>query len=95
MSDNSHESTDRGGTTRRHADKPVHNTERMPRLVVVVATLAFVVGLANFALGHARFGVDAAIIGLLGFGAGLSWLAMDGRRIRQAEREWPFSNPAR
>ncbi|OIN82624.1 hypothetical protein BMG05_01305 [Mycobacterium malmoense] len=33
--------------------------------------------------------VAAAIVGLLAFGAGLAWLAMDRRRIRDAERERP------
>lgn len=60
-----------------------------PGLVVVAAAvLAFVVCVANFALGQANAGVAAAIVGLLAFGAGLSWLAMDRRRIRDAEREW-------
>ncbi len=58
------------------------------QLVVAAAGLAVLVCVANFALGQARVGVYAAIIGLLAFGAGLSLLAMDGRRIRQAERDW-------
>ena len=67
-----------------------------PGLVVVAAAvLAFVVCIANFALGQAGAGVAAAIVGLLAFGAGLSWLAMDRRRIRDAEREWPMKHPAR
>ncbi len=57
-------------------------------LVVAAAGLAVLVCVANFALGQARVGVYAAIIGLLAFGAGLSLLAMDRRRIRQAERDW-------
>ncbi len=65
------------------------------RTVVVLAVLAFAVCVANFALGEAGAGVMAAIVALLAFGAGLSWLAMDRRRIRQAERESLVSNPAR
>lgn len=57
------------------------------RVAVAVAVLALVVCVANFALGHANAGIDAAIVGLLALGAGLDWLAMDRRRIRQAERE--------
>jgi hypothetical protein len=65
-------------------------SERSPGLVVVAAAvLAFVVCVINFALGQAHVGVAAAIIGLLAFGAGLSWLAMDRRRIRDDERNWP------
>ncbi|MFB0855283.1 LapA family protein [Mycobacterium avium subsp. paratuberculosis] len=48
---------------------------------VGVAAVAFVVCVANFALGHA--------------GAGLAWLAMDRRRIRQEQRDWTISRPAR
>jgi Na+-driven multidrug efflux pump len=67
-----------------------------PGLVVVAAAgLAFVVCVANFALGQAGAGVAAAIVGLLTFGAGLAWLAMDRRRIRDAEREWPLTHPMR
>ena len=53
--------------------------------VAAVAGLAFVICLANFALGHVGAGVAAVIAGLLAFGAGMAWLAMDGRRVRQAE----------
>lgn len=57
--------------------------------------LAFVVCVTNFVLGQADTGVAAAIVGLLAFGAGLAWLAMDRRRIRESEREWPMDHPAR
>ncbi|MCV7377367.1 hypothetical protein BST11_16575 [Mycobacterium alsense] len=58
-----------------------------PGLVVVAAAVvAFVVCVANFALGAAGPGVAAAIVGLLAFGGGLAWLAMDRRRVRDAER---------
>nr|WP_231996008.1 LapA family protein [Mycobacterium sp. 852002-51163_SCH5372311] len=58
-------------------------------VVVGAAVIVFVVGIANFALGQVGLGVAAVSIGLLVFGAGLSWLAMERRRIREAEREWP------
>jgi Na+-driven multidrug efflux pump len=62
-------------------------------IVVAVAAVAFVVCVINFALGEAGAGVAAAIVGLLAFGAGLSWLAMDRRRIRDAERGSPTNRP--
>jgi hypothetical protein len=63
--------------------------ERSPRLVVVAAAaVALVVCVTNFALGKAGAGVVAAIVGLLAYGAGLAWLAMDRRQIRDAERGW-------
>jgi Na+-driven multidrug efflux pump len=78
---------DHGAHTRR--DASITDSERSPGLLVVVAAvLAFVVCVTNFALGQAGAGVAAAIVGLLGFGAGLAWVAMDRRRIRDAERGW-------
>lgn len=87
MRDNSR---DRG-----HADQSAQDSVRRHGLVVVAAVgLAFVACLANFALGHAEAGVVAVIAGLLAFGAGMAWLAMDSRRIRQAERDWFINHPA-
>lgn len=75
------------GTTRRDAVTSTPDSDRSPGLIVVAAAvLALVVCVTNFALGEADAGVAAAIVGLLGFGAGLSWVAMDRRRIREAER---------
>jgi protein-S-isoprenylcysteine O-methyltransferase Ste14 len=80
---------DHDRTARRDTADPSQSRERSPGLAVVVAAvLAFVVCVTNFALGNARVGVAAATVGLLAFGAGLSWLAMDRRRIRDAERHW-------
>jgi hypothetical protein len=85
------DSRDRG-----HVDKSMQDSVRRHGLVVVAAVgLAFVVCLANFALGHAAAGVAAVIAGLLAFGAGMSWLAMDSRRVSQAERDWFINHPAR
>jgi Na+-driven multidrug efflux pump len=83
-------SRDRG-----HRDQSVQNSVRRHGLVVVgTVGLALVVCLTNFALGHVGVGVAAVIAGLLAFGAGMAWLAMDGRRVRQAEREWLITHPA-
>jgi len=89
-----HGLADHERTAPRYQDES--GTDRAPgRIVVGVAVLAFVVCVADFALGEAGPGVVAAIVALLAFGAGLSWLAMDRRRIRQAERECLISHPAR
>ncbi|OBI45694.1 hypothetical protein [Mycobacterium sp. E796] len=75
-----------GHLARRHF---ASDRERSPGLLVVAAAaLALVISVINFALGDAGGGVDAAIVGLLAFGAGLAWLAMDRREIREAERGW-------
>lgn len=88
----SHSPVDDDRTAARYRDGSV----RTPGLVVVcAAALAFVVCVANFALGQARAGVAAAIVAMLAFGAGLAWLAMDSRRIRQAQHDWVIGHPGR
>ncbi|BCZ24509.1 LapA family protein [Mycobacterium senriense] len=90
-----HNTVDQDRTTDRYAHGSVSATAQIPGLVVVAAAaLAFAVCVVNFALGEAGAGVAAAIISMLAFGAGLSWLAMDRRRIRDAERQWVIRHPA-
>ena len=89
-----HSPVDHGRTADRYAHRSV--AARPPGLLVVAAAaLAFAVCVVNFALGEAGAGVVSAIIAMLAFGAGLSWLAMDGRRIRDAEREWVLGRRVR
>ena len=74
----------------------IQDAPRSPGLLVVAAAaLAFAVCVANFALGRGGAGVSAAIVAMLAFGAGLSLLGMDRRRIRQAERDGVIGDPAR
>jgi hypothetical protein len=90
MRHSAHGPVDHGGTIRPDAVASIPDSDRSPGLVVVAAAvLALVVCVTNFALGQAQAGVAAAIVCLLGFGAGLAWVAMDRRRIRDAEHEWP------
>jgi hypothetical protein len=84
---------DHSRTARRGTAEPSQGWERSGLIVVAAAVLAFVVCLTNFALGNAQAGVAAAILGLLAFGAGLSWLGMDRRRLRDAERRWRVRHP--
>jgi hypothetical protein len=75
---------------------PPQQSVRTPGLLVVgAAVIALVVCITGFALDEVGVGLSAAIIGLMAFGVGLDWLAMDGRRIRQAERECFGRHPAR
>lgn len=70
--------------------------ERKPVLVAMSgAVLAFVVSVAAFAFGQAGVGVSIASGGMLVFGAGLSWLSMERRRVRDAEREALLRNSRR
>lgn len=79
-----------------YPDDLLQDSPRKPGiLVVAAAVLAFAVCVANFALGQAGAGVAAGIVALLAFGGGLAWLSMDRRAIRQAERDWVISHPAR
>ncbi|VBA39540.1 hypothetical protein LAUMK13_02630 [Mycobacterium innocens] len=78
------------------AAERANDAQHAPGLVVVAGVvLAFVVSLANFALGQVGLGLAAAIGGLLSFGAGLAWLAMERRRVREAERQRPFGHQQR
>lgn len=91
-----HSFVDHDRSADRYPQESVPAAVRTPGiLVVAAAALAFAVCVTDFALGEAGAGVDAAIISMLAFGAGLSWLAMDRRRIRDAEREWVIDHPAR
>lgn len=64
------------------------NPVKAPGFVLLAAgAVAFVVCLVSFAHGQVGVGVGAVVITLLAAGAGLAWLTMEGRRIRQAERD--------
>ncbi|OBF53786.1 hypothetical protein A5756_15810 [Mycobacterium sp. 852002-53434_SCH5985345] len=92
----SHRPVDHDRIPRSGSVEPAHDLGRTPGLIVVgAAVLALVMCVATFALGDAGAGVAAAIVAMLTFGAGLAWLGMDRRRIRQAERDWPVGHAAR
>jgi hypothetical protein len=62
---------------------------KAPGLIfVAMAVVAFVICLASFAVRQVSVGVGAAIVALLAAGAALAWLTMEGRRVRQVQREW-------
>jgi hypothetical protein len=64
------------------------NTWRMPGLLLVGAGVAaFVMCLAAFALRRVGAGIAATVVALLASGAGLAWLAMEGGRVWEAQRE--------
>jgi membrane associated rhomboid family serine protease len=65
------------------------NTAKTPGLIfVAAAVVAFVICVASFAVRQVSVGVGAAIVALLAAGAALAWLTMEGRRVRQLQREW-------
>jgi hypothetical protein len=96
MGDISRNPADRDRTARAYPNRSTKDVERVPTLVVMTAAaLAFVVCPANFAAGQVGAGIASAIAGLLAFGVGLDWLAMERRRARQADREWSANHPVR
>jgi hypothetical protein len=89
MGDDASDPIDHHRTTQPPAGETMKNTAKAPGLVfVAMAVLAFVICVASFAVRQVSVGVGAAIVALLAAGAALAWLAMEGRRVRQVQREW-------
>jgi hypothetical protein len=86
---------DRRRTTRPLAGESMKNTAKAPGFILLAAgVVAFVVCVADFALGQVGVGVAALVVALLAAGGGLAWLGMEGRRIRQVERASQRNNRA-
>ena len=76
-------------TTQPLAGETMKNTAKTPGLVfLAVAAAAFVISLVSFAVRQVSVGLGAAIVALLAAGAALAWLTMEGRRVRQVQRDW-------
>ena len=89
MGDDASDPIDHHRTTQPLAGETMKNSAKAPGLVfVAVAVVAFVICLASFAVRQVSVGVGAAIVALLAAGAALAWLTMEGRRVRQVQREW-------
>jgi hypothetical protein len=89
MGDTSRDPIDHHRTTRSRAGESMKSVAKTPGLFLLAAgVVAFVVCLAGFGEHAVGVGIGAAVIALLAAGAGLAWLGMDARRIRQIEREW-------
>ncbi|OBK36461.1 hypothetical protein A5658_00770 [Mycobacterium sp. 1245111.1] len=89
MGDTSNDPVDHHRTAQPLAGETMKNTAKMPGLVLVaIAVVAFVVCLASFAEHAVGVGIGAAIVTLLTAGAGLAWLTMEARRVREVQRDW-------
>ena len=89
MADDAHDRIDHHRTTQPLAAETMKNTAKTPGLIfLAVAAVAFVICLVSFAVRQVNVGLGAAIVALLAAGAALAWLTMEGRRVRQVEREW-------
>ncbi len=89
MGDGASDPIDHQRTMQPLAGETMKNTAKAPGWVfVAVAVVAFVICLASFAVRQVSVGVGAAIVALLAAGAALAWLTMEGRRVREVQREW-------
>ena len=88
MGDTAQDPVDHHRTTQPLAGETMKNTAKTPGLVLVAAgVVAFVFALASIAFARIGVGVGALVVALLAAGAGTAWLTMEGRRVRQAERD--------
>ncbi len=88
MGDTAQDPVDHHRTAQPLAGETMKNTAKTPGLVLVAAgVVAFVFALASIAFARIGVGVGALVVALLAAGAGTAWLTMEGRRVRQAERD--------
>jgi hypothetical protein len=88
MGDTAQDPVDHHRTTQPLAGETMKNTAKTPGLVLVAAgVVAFVLALASIAFARIGVGVGALVVALLAAGAGTAWLTMEGRRVRQAQRD--------
>jgi uncharacterized membrane protein YcjF (UPF0283 family) len=95
MGDTSRDPVDHHRTTRPRAGESMKDTAKVPGLVLLGAgVVAFVLCLAAFAMGQVGVGVAAVVVALLSLGAGLGWLTMEGRRVRELQRQRLVHRPS-
>lgn len=88
MGDTSRDPVDHHRTTRPRAGESMKDAAKIPGLVLLGAgVVAFVICLAAFAMGQVGVGIAAVVVALLSVGAGLAWLTMEGRRVRDIQRQ--------
>ena len=85
---------DHARTTRPHAGESMTDTRNMPALIVIgVALVCFVGGLAAHATGHHSTGLMFGSFSAAGLVIGLVWLAVEHRRGRNIEERWYAEHP--
>lgn len=88
MGDTAQDPVDHHRPTQPLAGETMKNTAKTPGLFLVAAgVVAFVFALASIAFARIGVGVGALVVALLAAGAGTGWLTMEGRRVRQAQRD--------
>jgi hypothetical protein len=85
---------DHSRTTRPHAGESMKDNKIMPGLVVIgVALVLFVSGLAAHGSGHHNVGFGLGIASLVLFIIGGGWLLIEHLRVRRIEERWYADHP--
>lgn len=85
---------DHARTTRPHAGESMKDNKIMPGLVVIgVALVLFVSGLAAHASGHHNVGISLGLASLVLFVVGGAWLLIEHLRVRRIEERWYADHP--
>jgi hypothetical protein len=85
---------DHARTTRPHAGESMTDTKNMPALIVIgVALVCFVGGLAAHATSHHSTGLVFGSISAALLVVGMAWLWIEHRRVRNIEARWYAEHP--
>lgn len=85
---------DHARTTRPHAGESMKDSKNMPALILLgVALVCFVSGLAAFGAGHPDFGTGLGVIAVSVFAVSMLWFAVEHRRVRRIEQRWYATHP--
>jgi hypothetical protein len=85
---------DHARTTRPHAGESMKDNKIMPGLIVIgVALVLFVSGLAAHGSGHHNAGIGLGVTSLVLFAIGGGWLLIEHLRVRRIEDRWYAEHP--
>ena len=85
---------DHSRTTRPHAGESMTDTRNMPAVIVIfVALVSFVGGLAAHATNHHSTGIAFGAVAAALLAVGLLWLWVEHRRVRNIEERWYAEHP--
>ncbi|MEO3761551.1 protein UsfY [Mycobacterium sp. B14F4] len=85
---------DHARTTRPHAGETMKDTKNLPALVLLgIALVSFVGGLAAFGSGHPDVGTILVVIAAVVLVISLAWFLIEHRRVRKIEERWYAEHP--
>jgi hypothetical protein len=85
---------DHARTTRPHAGETMKDTKNLPGLVLLgLALVSFVGGLAAFGSGHSDVGVILVSVAAGVLVISLAWLLIAHLRVRKIEERWYAEHP--